>query len=173
MQIYRCSIEVDLKSPPACLVNHYLSWEHLAMIRFYCIFRPGWTMISAAAETSRLSAVSLPRFCQQAAAKHRHGTTLSDSELGVQPRPGRLRRIGNNHQSVPGNRQRGLEACCAHQVHPLHPDPNDLLHTEQCQFGMRLQLCSLPGAGPAIGRALMPLHSAGAEPESGTTRPLQ
>ena len=31
---------------------------------------------------------------------------------------------------------------------------------------------SLPGAGPAMGR-LMPLHSAGAEPESGTARPLQ
>ena len=31
---------------------------------------------------------------------------------------------------------------------------------------------SLPGAGPAMGR-LMPLHSAGAEPESGTARPSQ
>ena len=55
----------------------------------------GWTMTSAAAEASRLGAVGLPCFCQQAAAKHR--TTLS--EPGVQ-RPGRLGRIGNNHQSV-------------------------------------------------------------------------
>ena len=78
MQIYRCGIEVDLTSPPARLVDHYLSWEHLMIMRFYCIF--SWTMTSAAAATSRLGAVGLPRFCQQAAAKHR----MTLSEPGVQ-----------------------------------------------------------------------------------------
>ena len=119
-------------------------------------------MTSAAAETSRLGAVSLPRFFQQAAAKH--STTLSNQVCSGLAALGELVTIINQWQ-------RGLEACCAHQVYPLHSDPNDLLHTEQSSRPA-LQLCSLPGAGPAMGR-LMPLHSAGAEPESGTARPLQ
>ena len=80
LQIYRCGIEVDLTSTPAHLVAHYLSCEHQILLHPW--LQRGWTMTSAAAETSRLGAVVLPRFCQQAAAKLR----MTLSEPGVQRR---------------------------------------------------------------------------------------
>ena len=104
-------------------------------IRFYCIrgFREAglWLLLLLKLQGSVLSAshVSVSR-------RRRNSVWLSVNQVC---------RSGANHQSV--TLWIRLEACCAHRVYPLPPpNPNDLLHTEQCcQFRRRYAATQVPG----------------------------
>ena len=104
MQIYSCGIEVDLTSPPARLVAHYLSWEHhdQTLLHLQAVL---W-LLRLLSETSRPGAVGLPLFCQQPETAAKHSTNQVWSGLAA---------LGDL-VTIISQWHRGLEACCAPSV---------------------------------------------------------